>query len=231
MNLFDYLHDSLPRDHARQTRLAQMLQAHIDGGLSVDDILDFGCGEGKSLKLFEQLLPSAKWTGVDIEESPEVNQRKFSDERFVSYNGTELPFADNSFDFVYSHQVLEHVRHPEVVLKEIRRVLKAGGIFMGQTSQFEPYHSYSLWNFTIYGFKRIVEDAGFRLSELRPAVDGFTLMERTYRGRPPEFNKYAFEESPRNKEIEEKAVADGKSVSVVNYRKLMFAGQFSFSCV
>jgi ubiquinone/menaquinone biosynthesis C-methylase UbiE len=127
---------------------------------------------------------------------------------------------------VYSHQVLEHVRKPELALREIARVLEPDGLFIGQTSQFEPYHSYSLWNFTVYGFKRIVEDAGMQLAELRPGIDGFTLMRRTYEGRPPEMSKYFSQESPINEEIE-KAAGD-KRTQVRNFRKLLFCGQFAF---
>ena len=148
------------------------------------------------------------------------------DGRFVTYDGYELPFPDRSFPLVYSYQVLEHVRKPELALREVARVLEPDGLFIGQTSQFEPYHSYSLWNFTVYGFKRILEDAGLQLAELRPGIDGFTLMRRTYEGRPPEMSKYFSQESPVNEEIER--AAEGKRVAIRNYRKLLFCGQFIF---
>lgn len=230
MSIFEYLKDSIPTDHCKQTRLAQLIREKAADGYYAPNVLDFGCGDGRSIALFQDLMPSANWTGVDIEDSPEVNSRRFEDPRFVTYNGTELPFSDEDFDLVYSHQVLEHVRHPDMVLSEIRRVLSPTGLFIGQTSQFEPYHSYSIWNFTVYGFKRLIEDAGMRLKEIRPAIDGFTLMERVYQGRPKSFDKYAHEESPRNIEIEKAANEQAKSAHIINYRKLMFAGQFTFVC-
>ncbi|GKX33797.1 MAG: hypothetical protein MnENMB40S_14150 [Rhizobiaceae bacterium MnEN-MB40S] len=189
-------------------------------------ILDFGCGNGRSIDLFSKLLPDAEWTGVDIENSPEVDSRTRDDGNFVTYDGESLPFPDASFDLVYSYQVLEHVRRPETVLHEIARCMTTDGLFIGQTSQFEPYHSYSLWNFTIYGFKKIMEDAGFRLHELRPGIDGFTLMRRTYENRPPYLNKYFSKESPINQEIE--LIEEKKSVKQQNFRKLWFSGQFTW---
>jgi len=45
----------------------------------------------------------------------------------VSGIGENLPFIDNTFDFVVSFQVLEHTRNPEKVLKESLRTLKPGG--------------------------------------------------------------------------------------------------------
>ena len=39
-----------------------------------------------------------------------------------------LPFADNTFDFVFSDQVLEHVQDHNLAFAEIARVMKPGGI-------------------------------------------------------------------------------------------------------
>lgn len=225
-DVYDYLKESLPGDHSRQVSADAVLQARVAKGFAPAKVLDFGCGDGRSIDLFRRVLPQADWTGVDIEASPEVASRRRQDGRFVTYDGYELPFPDRSFPLVYSHQVLEHVRKPELALREIARVLEPNGLFIGQTSQFEPYHSYSLWNFTVYGFKRIVEDAGLQLAELRPGIDGFTLMRRTYEGRPPEMSKYFSQESPINEEIE-KAASD-KRTQVRNFRKLLFCGQFTF---
>lgn len=220
----------IPQDHCRQTNSQQLLRDHVSMGAALADVLDFGCGDGRSIDLFKELLPSIKWAGVDIESSPEVDTRKRTDGNFFTYDGRTLPFSSESFDLVYSSQVMEHVRDPEFALEEICRVLRRGGLFIGQTSQFEPYHSYSLWNFTIYGWKRIVEDAGLVLQVLRPSIDGFTLMERAYLGRPPEYNRYFSSESPKNVEIEKHAISEGTSVATINYRKLMWCGQFSFIC-
>lgn len=225
-DVYDYLKESLPGDHSRQVTAEAVLQARVTKGFAPAKVLDFGCGDGRSIDLFRRALPQADWTGVDIEASPEVASRRRQDGRFVTYDGYELPFPDRSFPLVYSHQVLEHVRKPELALREIARVLTPDGLFIGQTSQFEPYHSYSLWNFTVYGFKRIVEDAGLQLAELRPGIDGFTLMRRTYEGRPPEMSKYFSQESPINEEIERSA--EGKRTAIRNYRKLLFCGQFIF---
>lgn len=48
----------------------------------------------------------------------------------VLYNGRQLPFPDEFFDIVYSWSVFEHVRHPELVVREMARVTKKGGVSM-----------------------------------------------------------------------------------------------------
>lgn len=46
---------------------------------------------------------------------------------FVDANAESLPFEDETFDFVYCSHVLEHVANPEMVLKEMQRVVKKDG--------------------------------------------------------------------------------------------------------
>src|SRR5262249_27912167 len=47
---------------------------------------------------------------------------------FVAGTAEDIPFADGSFDVIWSIAVLEHVQQPEKALQEIERVLKPGGV-------------------------------------------------------------------------------------------------------
>lgn len=49
-------------------------------------------------------------------------------QRFVKADGENLPFADNSFDYVVCNQVLEHAENPSAFLKEQMRVARKGYI-------------------------------------------------------------------------------------------------------
>jgi SAM-dependent methyltransferase len=51
-----------------------------------------------------------------------------------------LDFADNQYDIVYSHQVLEHIPKPWLAAQESVRVLKPGGIGLHTTCGFNPLH-------------------------------------------------------------------------------------------
>ena len=45
----------------------------------------------------------------------------------TGYDGREIPFADRSFDVIFSSNVLEHIEEPILIHRECRRVLKPGG--------------------------------------------------------------------------------------------------------
>jgi len=92
------------------------------GSISPNKILDIGCGEGKVL---EQLRAShsAPSTGIDIDPTRICLAKSHSgDIPFAVGNAQELPYEDNSFDFVMILEVLEHVGDPDIVLREAFRV-------------------------------------------------------------------------------------------------------------
>nr|WP_298898234.1 class I SAM-dependent methyltransferase [uncultured Altererythrobacter sp.] len=149
---------------------------HLLKQQSPSTVLDLGCGDGRAVELVRSI--GASYTGVDIEASPEVRARTRSDASFVSYDGQNLPFKDSSFDLVYSRQVFEHVRHPDQVAAEVQRVLKPGGKFIASLSYLEPYHSFSIFNFTPYGVYRLIEDNGLKLEAMWPGADGLSLIVR-----------------------------------------------------
>lgn len=192
-------------------------------------VVDLGCGIGSTANKLRNINDSLFWIGVDIESSPEVDARSSDNAHsFVTFDGVNLPFADSSIACVYSHQALEHVRHPELLLLEVSRVLAPGAFFIGSTSNLEPYHSLSYWNFTPFGFRSLVEGVGLALTEIRPGIDGPTIIERQIRGRPPEFSRFFVETSPLNDEIIRWGTSSRRRPALINNRMLQFCGQFAF---
>jgi SAM-dependent methyltransferase len=222
-DLGELLGDRIPADHSRQ-----VLADHYAHRISAARVMDLGCGAGDSVELFRSVNPDVSWVGVDIEESPEVAQRTRSDADFVTFDGRRLPFDDASFDLVYCKQVLEHVEHPRELTAEVARVVKPGGHFAGSTSQLEAFHSRSTLNWTPYGFTRIAEDAGFEVVELRPVIDGFTLVAWRALGLPAFFHRWWARESPPYRVIELAARAARLDARTRNQIKLVLAGQFAF---
>ena len=223
------LKDSLPKDHCKQTS-SQMMAKKALNIMHCENVLDIGCGNGNSADFFKNYSPGIKWVGVDIENSPEVLSRTRTDLEFHSFDGQHLPFDDSSFDLLYSNQVLEHVRHPDILMREMARILRPYGMLVGSTSHLEPYHSYSFWNITPYGFKVIAEDAGFEVTEIRPSIDSLTLILRRMLGRPRFFNRFWSNESPLNILINLNKTSHITN-EILNAKKLSYCGQFSFICV
>jgi SAM-dependent methyltransferase len=93
-------------------------------------VLEVGCGAGVDLARFAK--GGAIVTGVDLTESAIALARaNFAQQelqgRFEAANGEQLPFADESFDLVFAHGVVQYTAHPERLVEECRRVLKPGG--------------------------------------------------------------------------------------------------------
>jgi SAM-dependent methyltransferase len=220
----------VPSDHAKQSSAAKILTQLLSENAvpAPAVVMDLGCGEGDSVDFFRRLNPDVQWVGLDIEDSPEVRRRKRKDAQFHSFDGVHMPFDMDHFDLVYCTQVMEHVRRPRELLAEVGRVLKPDGWFVGSTSQLEPYHSYSYWNFTPYGFRQLMDEAGLELLAIRPGIDALTLLARTGLGKPKCFNRWWRTESPLNRLIGIVGRFLGKEQREINLAKLMLCGQFCF---
>jgi SAM-dependent methyltransferase len=222
-DLGELLGTRIPDDHSRQ-----VLADHYAARLRPSKVMDLGCGAGDSVELFRGANPEVRWVGVDIEESPEVAERTRGDAEFVTFDGEHLPFDDASFEFVYCKQVLEHVQKPRELLREVARVLEPGGSFAGSTSQLEAFHSRSIFNWTPYGFTVAAEEAGMEVVELRPVIDGLTLVTWRALGLPGFFHRWWARESPGYRVIELAARAARLDARTRNPIKLVLAGQFVF---
>lgn len=229
-DLGDLLGDRIASDHSRQTVADAYVGRYVrsPGRPAAPRVMDLGCGRGDSVDLFRSLEPRVRWVGVDLERSPEVDERTRADAEFVTFDGVALPFADAAFDLVYCKQVLEHVRHPDRLAAEVARVLAPGGWFAGSTSHLEAFHSRSTFNYTPHGLTLVVEAAGLEVIELRPGIDGLTLVAWRALGLPDFFYRWWARESPLNRIIELAARPARLDTRTRNQVKLTLCGQFAF---
>jgi SAM-dependent methyltransferase len=87
--------------------------------------LDLGCGDGR----LTALLAARQVTAADVSEvALERARRRVPDAEIVRIEPDEpLPLADASFDLVLCAETIEHVRDVQLLLSELRRVLRPGG--------------------------------------------------------------------------------------------------------
>ncbi|MCG8411302.1 MAG: alpha/beta fold hydrolase [Bacteroidales bacterium] len=96
-------------------------------------LLDIGCGTGKMTYELAQYIPKGKITGIDISEkqiesaNSRIKKNKARNINFKTGNVLNLEYSDETFDVVWCHTLLMHLKEPVEALKEISRILKKGG--------------------------------------------------------------------------------------------------------
>ena len=101
--------------------------------------------------------------------------------------GGRTPFAPGSFDVVRAKEVLEHVEDPLALVRDARRLLRPGGIFIAHIptpySQFYPVANF--WDdythvrpISRFGLTRLMADAGLRLDLIQGYMSGRNAAER-----------------------------------------------------
>jgi SAM-dependent methyltransferase len=95
-------------------------------------VLDYGCGAGQIVKELRRRGVDAVGCDVFYEGGDGIASIDpvLLGDVIKKMEGTTIPFASASFDFVINNQVMEHVANLDSVLSEVGRVLKPGGIIV-----------------------------------------------------------------------------------------------------
>lgn len=121
-------------------------------------LLDLGCGS----KPYENLFNVTEYVGVDIEVSGHPHEDSKVD---VFYDGKVLPFADSSFDCIFSGEVFEHVFNLQEILLELNRVLKKDGFMLFTTPFVWEEHEipYDFGRYSIFALEYLLKESGFEI--------------------------------------------------------------------
>jgi SAM-dependent methyltransferase len=122
-------------------------------------VLELGAGTGRQALQLQR--HGFDVTAIDLSRSEYAGNRVYP---VIDYDGRHIPFADRSFDAVFSSNVLEHVADLGAMHAEIRRVLRPGGCCV----HILPTHHWRFWTIATS-----VPNAGVKLySALRRLVPG-----------------------------------------------------------
>lgn len=103
-------------------------------------VLDIACGEGYGSALLARNAVSV--TGMDIDPvCIEKAKKKYvaGNLRFVAANALSTTLPDQTFDLVVSFETLEHLDEQDQLLRELKRVLKPGGLLLISTPDKAQY--------------------------------------------------------------------------------------------
>jgi SAM-dependent methyltransferase len=121
--------------HLESIRLAELdiLLKYFPKGAHV---LEIGAGTGQQAKLLSDLNFTV--SAIEIKSSIYSQDRHYN---VIEYDGSNFPFSENSFDVVFSSNVLEHISDLAQIHNEIRRVLRDDGIAV----HVIPSHYWRIW--------------------------------------------------------------------------------------
>ena len=100
---------------------------NVCSGMSFTKVLECGAGEGSILMFLENSNIISELYALEIADSGiyQIKKRKLQKLREVrKFDGYEIPYSDKMFDMVYCSHVIEHVEHPRLLLRELKRISK-----------------------------------------------------------------------------------------------------------
>tara|TARA_R110002096_G_scaffold401880_2_gene598929 strand:+ start:433 stop:1146 length:714 start_codon:yes stop_codon:yes gene_type:complete len=124
------------------------------------NLLDIGCGKMPYKNYIVKNSMVYAYVGLDIENALIYDKDVKPDH---TWDGKVMPFENNSFDCALATEVLEHCPGPEIVLKEVYRVLKHNGVFFFTVPFLWNLHEvpHDEYRYTPFSLERHLKNCGF----------------------------------------------------------------------
>ena len=180
------VHKTTPEQIKKQTEKFELAASILEK--KVDSVLDLGCGTGFFISLLSEKINKI---GVDTHDESLNVAKKYGVEVILGDIYTLNEFSDNSFGAITLWGVLEHIKNPIEILRQVRVKLKPGGFvvicvpnvdssivrrFWKDCFTFCPQH---LWYFSFNTLQLALRRTGFKLydsysiePEERPVIKG-----------------------------------------------------------
>lgn len=127
------------------------------------DVLDFGCGSKPYESLFNNC---SRYIGIDVKISGHNHQASKVD---VYFDGATIPFGDNEFDAIVAFEVFEHLKDPDKILLEFKRVLRPGGqIFLSTPFIYGEHETpFDFQRWTSEGMNYLIQKNGLKVQYVK----------------------------------------------------------------
>jgi ubiquinone/menaquinone biosynthesis C-methylase UbiE len=213
---------------------AKLVLKLLGNGHNANDqnVLDIGCGPCKMYKPLSD--KSFNYFGYDISKNMLLRCNKtngFEHAKSLTLGSAEsLPFNDNQFSAVLCMGIVEYVESPLIVLDEINRILKPGGIvIISLINKFSPYR---IWEKYIYNTVKKIKNnySGIgpkhilNVSMFSPGVFKKQLIKKGFEPKEVVYFDYNLLPSPIDRNYPAKAVKLNKKLSVLALTWFKFMG-------
>jgi SAM-dependent methyltransferase len=134
-------------------------------------ILEIGCGTAYGTTLLAEYVDEIIALDTDPQLIAHLAKKQTVHTTYQAYDGTTLPFPNDSFDAIISFQVIEHVDDDVTFLDEIKRVLRVKGRAYLTTPnrllrllpEQRPFNHYHIREYTPQELKTLARRAGFKV--------------------------------------------------------------------
>jgi SAM-dependent methyltransferase len=122
-------------------------------------VLDAGAGDGP----YKSLMAHTRYESADFEQV----DKQYANSTYVC-DLSAIPVEDGRFEAILFNQVMEHLPEPKLALRELHRVLKAGGRMIYTAPLFYEEHEqpYDFYRYTQFAVRYLFTGAGFHIDRL-----------------------------------------------------------------
>ena len=165
----------------------RMVDVSVPHDLSASTVLDYGCNQGGFLRLLYDSHPFKAAVGIDIARESVARAELLKGHRPISYKvADQAASVGQTFDFVFSHEVVYLLPDPAEHARDIKAVLRPGGTYIAamgchtDSSLWPRWRkliaetsSIPIYDHSLEDVSRAFADAGFSVAVRPLSLDAF----------------------------------------------------------
>lgn len=167
--------ESLEYFHWRNAQYFNYLKLMPVSNLDEKIILDYGCGPGNDLVGFGCYSKPKKLFGLDVsptsldQSKKRVAMHEIQADLIKITPGEQMPLSDASVDYIHCSGVLHHIKNPQAVLRDFKRVLKPDG-----EARIMIYNYNSIWLHLYVAYIKQITEGSYAELDIKTAFQKTT---------------------------------------------------------